>query len=283
MSGRIRADDAGPGDTPPPVEDPPREPQAPPPEPANDHQPTESGDTPPAGEPPVEDEAEATAKRERDAKTRIDRLNRERYEAIRQRDEYAAMLQQLQRQQPPPGTPPTNAADPYEQGRAQGHNEAQERAVAERFNAACNDLFRRGQDEYGDMPDAVAALNAVGYGARPDALAALTQLPDGHRVYRELASDLDNAARILQLPPMAMALELARMSRGQNDNLPQPANDNGARAAPLPPPVSRAPAPLRPVGGMSARSEKPLSDPNLSMAEFIRRRDREERGSRIRR
>jgi hypothetical protein len=49
---------------------------------------------------------------------------------------------------------------------------------------------------------------------------------------------------------------------------------NGAAA-----PVSRVPAPVRPVGGNAARGVKPLD--KMSMAEFIRERDRTERRSRI--
>jgi len=275
MSGRIRAESegGGPGGGPPPIE----EPVSPPPQ--NDNPPA----APPPSDPPEPEPEEAAREREqREHKERFDRLTREKYEAQRQRDEYAQALQQMRQMQANTNRPPNGndnpsqwqqPQDPREMGRQQGLQEAREAEVARRFNDDCNTLFRRGQDEFGDMSDAVAALNAVGYGTRPDALMALTQLPDGHRVYRELAGNLDNAARILQMPPMQMAVELARMSRGAD------AADAPPPAAAVP--VSRAPAPLRRVGGNSGQAERPLSDPNVPMAEWIRRRDREERRSRI--
>ncbi|HEY2538214.1 MAG TPA: hypothetical protein VGI28_01750 [Stellaceae bacterium] len=218
---------------------------------------------------------------DRDFQRRIDQLTRDKYAAQRERDEMRQQYEAWQRQQQQAAQPrvPAGQEDPYERAR----REVRDEAVTLSFNAACNDLFRRGQDEYGqEMGDAVQALNAVGWGNRPDALAAVTQLPDGHRVYRELARDLDNAARVLSLPPMAMALELARLSG--RDEPRDPGADGRAfsetngreRVA-----VTRAPEPIRPVGGNSRQSERPLDDARVSMAEFIRRRDREERRSRI--
>jgi hypothetical protein len=197
------------------------------------------------------------------------------------RQQYEQAWQEQQRRQMLQGqaAPPD---DPYERGR----REEREAVLVNQFNQACNTLFEKGRQEFGDaMADAVGALNAVGWGGRPDALAQLTQLPDGHRVYRQLAGDLDNAARVLSLPPMQMAMELARMSRGEA----------GASS----PPLAEAPAspreagdvsrgtydrePVRRIGGQSRGADRPLDHPQVSMAEYIRRRDRDERGSRIRR
>jgi len=70
-----------------------------------------------------------------------------------------------------------------------------------------------------------------------------------------------------------MAMELARMAHAHGQN---------GGAAPAAAAVTRAPAPLRPVGGNSARPEKPLDQ--VSIGEFIRRRDRDTvASSRIRR
>src|SRR5215469_14237849 len=274
MSSRIRADGAAdPGETQPIEEPQPDDRERNEPAPSNDRRPEPANDRLPGG---ANEDAPA-AEPEIDWKQRVDALTRQKYEAQRQRDEFAAMLQQYRQQQsyqpPPPGTP----EDPREQGRREGRQQAAEEQLQQRFNEDCNTLFRRGQDEFGDMQDAVSALNAVGYGNRPDALVALTRLPDGHRVYRQLASDLDNAARILSLAPMEMAIEFAKMSGRENGSIPAP---DVSREAPAPPAaVTRTPPPLRPLGGNSTRAEKPLQD--VSMAEFIRRRDRDERRSRI--
>src|SRR5215472_8636594 len=261
MSGRILLESdppqQQPEETPAPApapETPAPPPDSTPPEPA----PAKEADAPPAdtGPPP-------------DWKMRIDRLTREKYEARRQVEEYQRQIQQAQERARQTQTP-TGQGDARAEALQQFRAEAAERE----FNAACNEVFRKGSADYTDFGDAVSALNAVGYGSRPDALAAISAMPDGHHVYRALAQDLDNAARVLALPPMHMAMEFARMAHAHGSS------QNGA--APPPPAVTRAPAPLRPVGGNSARPEKPLDQ--VSIGEFIRRRDRDTIGSsRIRR
>jgi hypothetical protein len=251
-----------------PVAEPPAEPAEPPSQPAAS----------PAAEPEAEVEGESgTAPSPSDAadlQKRIDQLTREKYDSRRQLDDLRSEItrwQQAQAQaQRPPGAP--GAGDPVEEAKRQLRDEQ----VATAFNEACNNLYRRGQEEFGgDMDDAVRALQAVGWGApnRAEALAILTQFPDAHRLYRELASDLDNAARVLNLPPVAMMREFARMERVRD----APAG-GGAGSEPM---VSRAPEPTRAVGGTSRAAERPLDHPQVTMAEFIRRRDREERRSRI--
>lgn len=260
MSSRIMLD-AGPGENP-PAEEPQRTPAEAPerrePEPAPSVPPAEEPSQEPSGEPGEAPKEDAVQKR-------IDRLNFERHEAIRQRDEAIAEHRRwLEAQQRATQPPPSSD---YERGRM----EAEQVRVAQEFNRACDNLFNRGIQEYGqEMGEARDRLNAVGWGSRPDALAAVTQLPDGHRVYRELARDLDRAARVLNLPPMAMAMELARMSSGDAQR------EEGSAA-----PVSRAPEPVSRIGGHSRAAERPLDSPQTSMAEFIRRRDAQERRSRI--
>jgi hypothetical protein len=257
----------------PPAPEKPEPPTPPAPEPRPEPPPAREAQTDSAPESEGEPTAEAPKPElPPEFQKRLDRVTWEKYEARRQADELSQRLQQIEREQQQART--GGAPDPVETAKQQ----LREENAAREFNKACNDLVGRGRQEYNDFDDAIKALNAVGYANRPDALTAITQLPDGHRVYRELASDLDNAARVLSLPPMAMAIELARMSTGATPARPEPEA--------LPPaqpvvPITRAPEPLRAVGGTSARAQVPLE--KTSMADFIRRRDAEERGSRIRR
>ena len=275
MSSRILVDDVdrGPGQdnhpsappapepAPSPVEEPAREPVTPESEP----------DAPPA-EPPEEEISPA-------AKKRMDRLIRERYEAQRERDQIRAEWQRFQQQQQ------AAPATPEQRARMEGYQARQQEEVGRSFDQACNDLYIKGRQEFGaEMDDAVQALRAVGWADRHDALAAVTRLPDGHRVYRELARDLDRAARVLTLSPMDMAMELALMATRGNNNSARvtseavPVSESGTRE---PPEISRAPEPVRHIGGRSTQAERPLDHPSVTMAEFIRRRDRDQRRSRI--
>jgi hypothetical protein len=269
MSDRIMADAA---DDPAPLPKPPPAPPTPEPPapPAREAEPEGSSDqgalveSTPEAEPKPADLPPEFQKR-------LDRATWEKYEARRQADELAARLAGIQREQQRART--GGQADPVETAKEQLRAEARERE----FNAACNEVARKGNEEYGsEFGDAVRSLNAVGYGSRPDALAAIASMPDGHHVYRSLAADLDNAARVLSLPPMMMAMELARMSQRV---AAAAANGEAGEPRATTRSLTRAPDPLRTVGGTSRAAQVPLEKTN--MADFIRRRDAEEKRSRI--
>lgn len=274
MSSRILLDDErGPGQDNHPSAPPPDEQPAPPPaearEPATRDEATETE----PGAPPPEEEEIVPPKAQR----RITELVRERYEAQRERDQIRQEWQRFQQQQQQ--TPPT----PEQRARQEGYQQRQNEELGRTFDQACNDLYIKGRTEYGaEMDDAVQALRAVGWADRHDALAAITRLPNGHRVYRELARDLDRAARVLQMPPMDMAMELTRMGYGAGQPAaPAPANESPTEPVRREVEVSRAPEPVRHIGGRSTQQERPLDHPGVTMAEFIRRRDRDQRRSRI--
>lgn len=278
MSSRILLDDAEPGSREPahPAPETPETPE-PPPRPAEPVEAREPAPVTETGEPPADGAAESEwSQKEREYKERIDALTRQRYEAYRDRDQLRQEWQRFQQQQQP------TQATPEQRARIEGYQQRQQEELGRTFDQACNDLYVRGRTEYGaEMDDAVQALRAVGWADRHDALAAVTRLENGHRVYRELAKNLDNAARILTLSPMDMAMELTRMGYAAG----QPAVSAGANESPTEPvrqvEVSRAPEPVRHIGGRSTQQERPLDDPKVSMAEFIRRRDRDQRRSRI--
>jgi hypothetical protein len=269
MSGRIMADvvdDPALHPEPKPAPPPPA-PEPPPPPPAREAE--------PEGEPeraaPLESKPEEEPSLPPEFQKRLDRATWEKYEARRQADELAQRLAEIQREQQRART--GGQADPVETAKEQLRAEARERE----FNAACNEVARKGNEEYGsEFGDAVRSLNAVGWGNRPDALAAIASLPDGHHVYRSLAADLDNAARVLSLPPMMMAMELARMSQRV---AAAAANGEAGEPRATTRSLTRAPDPLRTVGGTSRAAQVPLE--KTSMSDFIRRRDAEERRSRI--
>lgn len=275
MSSRILLDELEPGaasDTHPAAPPPPEPTQPPPREAEREPAPPAEGGEPATEPPPPAEEPISAA-----AQARIDRLTRERYEAQRERDQVRAEWQRFQQQQQTPATPEQRA-------RQEGYQQRQQEELGRTFDQACNDLYLKGRQEYGaEMDDAVAALRAVGWADRHDALAALTQLPEGHRVYRELARDLDRAARVLAMPPMAMAMELTRMAGGATMPRmpPAPANESPTEGVRPSVEVSRAPEPVRHIGGRSVQAERPLDHPQVTMAEFIRRRDRDQRRSRI--
>ena len=104
--------------------------------------------------------------------------------------------------------------------------------------------------------------------AKPEFLETLTDLDNSAAVYHELAGDPDKMEAVLNMPPHKMGAELARMSAKLS-------------SAPAPKPISRAPAPIRPLDGPSVQ-ERSLddlaNDPSpAAMKELDRRMEAEER------
>jgi hypothetical protein len=129
-----------------------------------------------------------------------------------------------------------------------------------KFTDACNKVYEAGVSAHPDFDEAVRGIGMLTGGQPPRAfLDAVTALPDGAQVYYHLGKNLDEAARIINLPPVRMAVELAKLSG-------KPAKS-----------VSRAPAPIQPVNG-AARGEP---DPDkMPMSEWVRWREEQLRGRR---
>jgi len=254
MSERLRLDD--PEELRPQAQDPAPQPepqpQPPPPQPA------ENGDDENGQEGETEE-----ARTSRTFKERLDRLQREKYEARRDADLYRQQLAEMQRQiqqaqQPQNGQQGDAEQRAYQRLRAEHDEQA--------FNKACNDLFAKGSEEYGEFRADVDRLNSVGAGNNRAFLQAVSSLPDGHKVYHTLAEDLDEAHRIMQLgqtDPVRMITELARMAVAPAGSAQE---GRGQR------PVSQAPPPVRPVGGASRNRR--MED--MPIADWVRERDRQE-------
>lgn len=151
---------------------------------------------------------------------------------------------------PAPGTPDFQAAV---------QTEAQRLAAQARFDTDCNTIFDAGVTKHGEaaFQESVANLNALGLmDARLVEAAMATDTPAD--VIHALGSDVDEAARIMALSPVRMAAEVVKLA----GKLSTPAS------APKP---SGAPPPITPVGG-AVQANHDVSDPNISMDEYVRRR-----------
>lgn len=187
----------------------------------------------------------------------VERIARQREqiaEERRQREELAARLAALetgQRQNDDPNAPrpPVSPEQLQQMVRAEAARIAEQQAVQTRLQA----FDQSGRKDFPDFVERCNTLASLGASENPAFMQAITspELEDGHRIVAQLADDPEKAMQILALPPIRMAAALARLS-GQ---------------APKPPPVSKAPPPVRPVNG-AARVE---TDPEkMSTAEWMK-------------
>lgn len=169
---------------------------------------------------------------------RIDQLTREKHEEKRQREALEAQLRQYQQ-------PAENSqqSQPKQMTAEEIRAEAKRLIQQERFDEACNKVFDAGKGEFGNEWDSSLRTFQMLGGASPEFLEAVTAMDAGHKVLHHLGQNPEVAERLLSLPPLRMALELARLE----------STVGKAKT----PPVSNAPAPINPIGGRSAPVEPP--------------------------
>lgn len=199
------------------------------------HEPSESSTEPSqqANEPPQEPQKPKVDWAQR----RIDKLVWEKNEEKRKADAYAAELAQYRQptEQPQGQQPAAQDIDRLVEQRAAA------KIASERFNDACNRVYEAGVKSDPNFDANLRTLKTVGEISR-DFLEIVTDMDEGHKVINHLGANPDEAERILSLPPLKQARELAKLEASLG------------KAAP-PPPVSKAPAPISPVGSRTTPAE----------------------------
>lgn len=212
---------------------------------------------------PEQQQDEGQKKKGEWVQKRISEITRQKWEATRQAEEARAEAEQYrqqlaQYQQSQEYQPQHNDQVDVQ---ALARQEAAKMLAEKTFNDQCNAVYSAGKAEFQDFDQSVANLQMVG--ANREFLELATTTDAGHKLIHHLGSDLDEAARILSLPPVQMARELTKLEM----KLSQPVSK----------PVSKAPEPIKPIGTGKATSEG-LSD-DLPIEEWMRR-EREMRNRR---
>lgn len=172
------------------------------------------------------------------------------FEQRETRRQLAAAREQLDRLAPrDPNTPPSQAE--FDRVVA----ERAELLVAQRETQARNDAWiSKGNADFADFTARCNAVADMGAGENTAFMAAIARVPDGHKVIAALADNPAETTRILKLPPIDLALEVAAL-----------AHRASTAAAPAPRPTSQAPSPIRPLA-TAARAEP--NPERMSEAEF---------------
>lgn len=137
--------------------------------------------------------------------------------------------------------------------------ELNRRDAVRQFNTTCNAIYEKGVKDIPGFAKALEAYGEIG-GLTPELVEAAQESGDAHHIIAFLArpENLDEAERISRLPPLRMGAAVAKIAAQVK---PAPAK---------PKPVSRAPPPIRPIGG-AARAEVDLD--TVSMADYMRIQD----------
>lgn len=192
---------------------------------------------------------------------RIDELTRKRREEERARtraEERAAQLEAelAKARSGTPGEPTPKPAVDEETVRARVRAEMEAERAGREFGEKTGKVLQDGLKTFGDDFERVRAETTETFGqelgARPDFFEALVELPDAARVFYELGQNPERLDEVLRMSPTRMAIELTRM------------ND----AKPAPKTISKAPAPIAPVGGGGPKGTGELDDPDMPMDDW---------------
>lgn len=198
-------------------------------------QPAEVSTEPGAGQTAVEPTEQTQQEKPKNdwVQRRIDQLTREKHEALRRAADAEARASQ--------GQQSNGQSESKPMTRDEIRAEATRMLQQEKFDDACNKVFDAGKGEFGSEWDSSLRTFQMLGGASPEFLEAVTAMDTGHKVLHHLGQNPEVAERLLSLPPLRMALELARLESTVGQAKPKP--------------VSNAPAPINPIGGRSAPVE----------------------------
>jgi len=148
------------------------------------------------------------------------------------------------------------------------NEKAVELAATQKFNADCDQAAKLGRSEFPDFEARIGELRRLVTAGDPTSQAAQVamvqaalQTGQAHRVLHRLGGDLNEAARIMSLSPVAMAVEVAKLATEPSVVDPKP-----------------LPKPITPVGARGAvhtdiSPDDPERGGTLTMAEWMRRRE----------
>ena len=187
-------------------------------------------------------------------KKRIDKVTRQKYEAVAEANRYKAELEQLRAQIAPKQEAPDisefDTLDDYVEAVAeyklnQKTQTAQsQQAQQTQAQAVAQDWVAKVEKVRSVAPDFDAAFNNVAsIEFAPMALEAVAQHPKGAEIAYMLGKDIGEAYRIAALPPSLQLMAIGELAA--RTNVPKPKT------------VSTAPTPVKPVQGGSSNSAPP--------------------------
>lgn len=193
---------------------------------------------------------------------RISELTAKQREAERRAEAAEAELARLRKK--PADTPDDDTPASPDEVRRQVREEIRAEEIgrndAANYKKRVDTWAESGVRDFGDDFHEKCNIVAMMGGAdRPEFMQTLTDpdvVEDGHKVVMALADDTDEAERILALPPVKMAIALAKLSA----KVAKP-------GTPAPKALSKAPAPVTPIGGRAAAPSR-IDDPDVPMDKF---------------
>lgn len=130
------------------------------------------------------------------------------------------------------------------------------------FNKECDKAVSAGRAEFDDFDARLNSFRQIG-GMDPqnakwaNFITAALETGEAHRIIHDLGGDLDQASKIMEMPPLRMVAAMTKLVTVREDTV-----------------VTKTPKPLRQTRG-SAKAEPTLEDTEMSTDEWMKMRDRD--------
>lgn len=234
--------------------------------PATDPLPTPEPEAPVAdaavgGEAPPPEPADTSAQPPKGLLDRIGQLTRQKRELEERLAQEQAYRQQYSAPQGTEGQPV--AYDPRNV-ELEIQYQAQQLAKQQAWKDTTDKVWNEGLQKYGDWAAQLNMMSQILGGIPTTITEAAIETGTPHEVLYHLAKNPDEAARIAMLPPTKQAVAVAKVATGLSS----------------PKRVSSAPPPISPKVSGSGMAPASLDDPGLSMEEWARLRNEQERARR---
>jgi len=144
---------------------------------------------------------------------RIAQITRQRHEAERRALNAENTANRLSRQLAAMQQPAEGENPPATEGLTKElfDQKVAEAALEQAFNTTCNTIYADGVEKFPDFQTKLEAFSKIG-GLNPTIIEAAQEIGNPAKVLYDLAGDLDEAARILELSPIRMAAALSKLS-----------------------------------------------------------------------
>lgn len=189
---------------------------------------------------------------------RIARMAFEKRKAEKEARELRQRIEQLEGKAPPPSQ--------EEDIQRQVQQKAAELARIQAYNDRANAIYQQGCQEFTDFGQQLTNLREMGVISQ-EFVEAADETGDAAKVLYYLSKNLDKAEQIASLSNHRMGVEMGKLAAKLS-------------APPPPKPQSKAPPPIKPVGGNPKRE---MGDMEMSIDEYMRKEDERHAQRRYRR
>jgi len=136
---------------------------------------------------------------------------------------------------PTEAKPTTTTTTPATPAPVDVETRAAQLAAEREFNKTCDEIYARGKEEFKDFDSKISNFQKLG-GLPPALIEASIEAGPSHKILHYLGENMDEAARVLALPPLKMAVAVSKLG------------DKLSKA----PAVSQLDEPIKPISGRAA-------------------------------